>query len=56
MPLTVDEAGEVFMGAHFKIAKYKMISPRLHYYNDIRNSGMIYVGYVGRHLPSPQTN
>jgi hypothetical protein len=56
VPSEVDPSGRVFMGAHFKIAKYRMISPRLHYYNDVHRSGLVYVGYMGKHLPNPQTN
>lgn len=56
VPTTVDQAGEVFMGAHFKIAQFAMVSPRMHYYDDTARSGRIYVGYIGRHLPTGQTN
>ncbi|GAB3800487.1 hypothetical protein [Micromonospora zhanjiangensis] len=56
VPASVDPAGCIFMGAHFKIATFAMISPRLHYYDDTTKSGRIYVGYLGRHLPTGQTN
>lgn len=56
VPTTVDPTGKTFMGAHFKIAQFAMISPRMHYYDDAAQSGRIYVGYIGRHLPTGQTN
>lgn len=56
VPPEVDSAGKVFMRAHFKIAQCGMISPRLHYHDDTARSGKIYVGYIGRHLPTKRTN
>ncbi|MCX4388822.1 hypothetical protein OG777_18040 [Micromonospora peucetia] len=56
VPASVVQAGRTFMGAHFKIAQFAMISPRMHYYDDTAHSGHIYVGYIGRHLPTGQTN
>ncbi|OLF09677.1 hypothetical protein BLA60_17955 [Actinophytocola xinjiangensis] len=56
VPTEVDPSGTIFMGAHFKIAQSGMISPRLHYHNDIRGTGRIYVGYIGKHLRNTQTN
>ena len=44
------------MYAHFKIAQYKLVSPRLHYFDDTHRSGKIYVGHLGPHLPTKQTN
>lgn len=46
----------VFMGAHFKITKRGMISPRLHYLDRTGHGGLVYVGYIGRHLPTKRTN
>ncbi|MET9019211.1 hypothetical protein ABZV93_04425 [Actinopolymorpha sp. NPDC004070] len=56
VPDTVDPTGQIFMGAHFKIATIRMITPRIHYHDDIAESGKIYVGYIGKHLPNAQTN
>ncbi|WCN80242.1 hypothetical protein [Micromonospora sp. LH3U1] len=56
VPTTVAQVGKIFMGAHFKIAQFAMISPRMHYHDDTAQSGCIYVGYIGRHLPTGQTN
>lgn len=56
VPTTVDPAGKIFMGAHFKIAQSGTISPRLYYCNDVRSTRRIYVGYIGRHLRNSQTN
>lgn len=54
VPAAVDPSGVVLMVAHVKIAKAGMISPRLHYYDDTSHSGNVYVGYIGRHLPTQQ--
>jgi hypothetical protein len=56
VPTSVDPTGKTFMGAHFKIAKFAMVSPRMHYHDDTAQSGRIFVGYIGRHLPNGQTN
>lgn len=56
VPEAVDLSGRIFMGAHFKLAAHRTVSPRLHYYDDTANSGKVYVGYFGRHLPNTQTN
>ncbi|MBM0231160.1 hypothetical protein JNW91_04265 [Micromonospora sp. STR1_7] len=56
VPTSVVPVGQAFMGAHFKIVQFAMISPRMHYYDDTARSGRVYVGYIGRHLPTGQTN
>ncbi|GAA3676632.1 hypothetical protein GCM10022267_74390 [Lentzea roselyniae] len=54
--LPTGDGSKVFMGAHFKIATSGMISPRLHYHDDTAKSSKVYVGYIGRHLPTKKTN
>src|SRR5699024_2821464 len=58
LPVPAEVAAEeaVFMGAHFKIAQSGLTSPRVHYYDDTARSSTVYVGYIGPHLPTPQTN
>jgi hypothetical protein len=56
VPPAVDPTRQIFMEAHFKIAQSGIVSPRLHYYNDVRGSGQVYVGYIGTHLRNSQTN
>ena len=56
VPPGVCSARTVFMGAHFRIAKKGMISPRMHYFDDSTKTGKIYIGYIGKHLPNKQTN
>lgn len=56
VPVEVDASGKAFMGAHFRIAKHGMVSPRLHYIDATATCGKIVVGYVGPHLPNTQTN
>jgi hypothetical protein len=52
VPDTVDPTGKVYMEAHFKIAQSTSVSPRMHYHDDTARTGLIYVGYIGRHLPT----
>ncbi|PJI95239.1 hypothetical protein [Luteimicrobium subarcticum] len=56
VPASIDPSGRVFMGAHIKIAQSGMISPRMHYFDAVTTDGHIYVGYIGRHLPTQKTN
>jgi hypothetical protein len=56
VPTGLDPSGAIFMDAHFKIARKGLISPRIHYHDDASRSGLIYVGYIGRHLPNAHTN
>lgn len=56
VPKSVDESGRAFMGAHFKIARSGQISPRLHFFDDVDDSGKVYVGYIGKHLPNTMTS
>ena len=56
VPTEVDSAGVVFMESHFKIAQSGLISPRMHYFDDNSRTGKVYVGYIGRHLPTQKTN
>jgi len=56
VPIAIDPRGRAFMGAHFKVAKFRLISPRMHYLDATGADGKIYVGYLGRHLPNDSTN
>lgn len=56
VPKSIDASGSVFMGAHFKIAQSGTISPRLHYHDAFDTEKRVYVGYIGRHLPTQKTN
>ncbi len=40
------------MGAHFKIAQSTTVSPRLDYLDATATAGVIYIGYLGPHLPT----
>lgn len=52
VPADVDPSEQTFMGAHFKIAQARSVSPRMHYLDDTAKTGQIYVGYIGPHLPT----
>lgn len=56
VPTEVDPAGVAYMSAHIRIAKRTAPAPRLHYYDDAANSGKVYVGYLGAHLPTARFN
>ena len=51
VPAEIDPSERVFMGAHFKIAQSATISPRMHYLDATARTQVIYVGYIGPHLP-----
>jgi hypothetical protein len=51
VPAEIDPSGRAFMGAHFKIAQSATISPRMHYLDATARTQVVYVGYVGPHLP-----
>ena len=56
VPPEVDPAGRTPMWAHMKLLSLGQTSPRLHYLDDTRRTGRVYVGYIGRHLPNTQTS
>jgi hypothetical protein len=56
VPRDIHPDGAIFMGAHFKIARKGLVSPRIYYHDDASQTGMIYVGYIGKHLPNAHTN
>jgi hypothetical protein len=56
VPEGIDPSGAIFMDAHFKVARKGLISPRIHYHDDASQTGLIYVGYIGKHLPNAHTN
>ena len=56
VPRDIHPEGAIFMGAHFKIARKGLVSPRIYYHYDASQTGMIYVGYIGKHLPNAHTN
>jgi hypothetical protein len=56
VPREVQPDGAIFMGAHFKIARKGLVSPRMYYYDDTGHTERIYVGYIGKHLPNAHTN
>jgi len=56
VPPEVDPSGRTPMWAHMKLLSLGQTSPRLHYLDDTRRTGCVYVGYIGRHLPNTQTS
>ena len=56
VPGNVYPDGAIFMDAHFKIARKGLVSPRIYYHDDASQTGKIYVGYIGKHLPNAHTN
>lgn len=56
VPVDVDPSGYATMGAHFKLHKRGIVSPRIHYFDDTANTGKVYVGYIGEHLRTVTTN
>lgn len=55
VPTSVNSAGREFMWAHFKLSQAGGKAPRMHYYDATDIDGKIYIGYIGKHLPSRLT-
>jgi hypothetical protein len=57
VPEEIDPSGQIFMGAHVRVGASAggRISPRLHFHDATSQNGMIYVGYLGRHLTNTRT-
>ncbi|MGW9437407.1 hypothetical protein [Streptomyces sp. NPDC055607] len=55
VPKEVHPDSVVFMQAHLKIGSGNTVAPRLHFYEDGPRSGLVYVGYLGPHLPNTLT-
>lgn len=47
VPYEVDPSGKALMEAHLRLSR----RIRIHFLDDTRVSGRIYVGYIGKHLP-----
>jgi hypothetical protein len=47
VPYEVDPSGKALMEAHLKLSR----RIRIHFLDDTRVSGQVYVGYIGNHLP-----
>lgn len=56
VPADVSSTGYRHMTAHFRLPRIGMITPRVHYLDDLTTTGVVYVGYIGRHLRNTQTN
>lgn len=56
VPKEVDPSGTVRMLAHMKLARIGIVSPRMHFYDDLSRSGKIVIGYIGPHLRTVRTN
>ena len=56
VPRDIHPDGAIFMDAHFKIARKGLVSPRIYYHDGASQTGKIYVGYIGKHLPNTHTN
>lgn len=56
VPVEVDQAGAVFMGAHLRLGRSGTVSPRLHFHDASASHARIYVGYIGRHLENTKTS
>ncbi|HTW16291.1 MAG TPA: hypothetical protein VMF51_14245 [Nocardioides sp.] len=56
VPPAVCPDGTVLMEAHFKLGTLGIVSPRMHLHDDTSGTGNVYVGYIGPHLTTEQTN
>lgn len=55
VPIEADPSGEVLMEAHFKPTWSDTFAPRMYYFDDVAQSGKVYIGYIGKHLTNTQT-
>lgn len=57
VPAEINASRSAFMGAHVRIGASAggQISPRLHFHDGTAQTGLIYVGYLGRHLTNTRT-
>ncbi len=51
-----DSSGRAYFAAHIALERFKPPAPRLHFYDDVTRTGVVYVGYLGEHLPTRRTN
>lgn len=56
VPERICASGRLFMGAHVRIGAGGQISPRLYFHDATNQMGMVYVGYLGRHLTNTRTS
>jgi hypothetical protein len=56
VPGAVEASGKVFMGAHIRLGSTSTIAPRMHFYDAAALHAVVYVGYIGRHLPNTLTS
>ncbi|MGH9102623.1 MAG: hypothetical protein ACRDYD_06530 [Acidimicrobiales bacterium] len=57
VPVEVSRDGKAYMEEHIRLEKGSDPAPRIHFWDDTGGkTGKVYVGYLGRHLPSFQTN
>lgn len=55
VPVEVDPRGSIFMGAHIRLGSFSTVAPRMHFHDGSIGQRMIYIGYLGRHLPNTLT-
>lgn len=56
VPAEVTTSDELEMWAHIKLEKHHPPCPRMHFHDDTAGTGLVYVGYLGPHLPNTKTN
>jgi hypothetical protein len=57
VPIAACADGRAYMEEHIRLEKGSDPAPRIHFWDDTSgNTGKVYVGYLGRHLPNFQTN
>lgn len=57
VPAEIDPAGRAFMGGHVRIGASAggRLNPRMYYLDATARTGIIYIGYLGRHLSNTRT-
>jgi hypothetical protein len=56
VPASVSRDEIALFTAHTRIASFAMISPRMYFLDHTAANGVVYVGYIGRHLENAGSN
>lgn len=56
VPAEVNPSGRAYMGEHFRIPTRDSFAPRMHFLDDTAQTGRVYIGYIGKHLPNTRSD
>ena len=56
VPSEVDASGTCFMEEHFRLETRDSTAPRMYFLDATASTGMIYIGYIGKHLTNTRSH